>query len=142
MLFPIYMYVISPPVTKDSTLSSGTFFKLLELWLPSLKSKVRPIYFKVNTTGKTAEEKMQWENHIWMWELDSKKAEQRRIDAFELWCNPLRCSCLENPRDGAWWAAVSGVAESQTWLKRLAAAAASIQLLLGNPAYILMSESF
>ena len=24
--------------------------------------------------------------------------------------NPLRCSCLENPRDGgAWWAAVSGV---------------------------------
>jgi len=53
------MYVISPPVTKDSTLSSGTFFKLLELWLPSLKSKVRPVYFTVNTTGKTAEEKMQ-----------------------------------------------------------------------------------
>ena len=27
--------------------------------------------------------------------------------------NPLRCSCLENPRDGgAWWAAISGVAES------------------------------
>ena len=34
--------------------------------------------------------------------------------------NPLQCSCLENPRDGgAWWAAVSGVAQSQTWLKRL-----------------------
>ena len=29
-------------------------------------------------------------------------------------------SCLENPRDGgAWWAAVYGVAESQTRLKRL-----------------------
>ena len=28
---------------------------------------------------------------------------------------PLQCSCLENPRDGgAWWAAVSGVAESDT----------------------------
>ena len=28
---------------------------------------------------------------------------------------PLQCSCLENPRDqGAWWAAVHGVAESQT----------------------------
>ena len=29
--------------------------------------------------------------------------------------NPLQCSCLENPRDGgAWWAAVGGVAKSQT----------------------------
>ena len=29
--------------------------------------------------------------------------------------NPLQCSGLENPRDGgAWWAAVYGVAQSQT----------------------------
>ena len=34
--------------------------------------------------------------------------------------NPLKCSCLENPRDGgAWWAAVYGVAQSRTRLKRL-----------------------
>ena len=34
--------------------------------------------------------------------------------------NPLQCYCLENPRDeGAWWAAVCGVAQSQTRLKRL-----------------------
>ena len=34
--------------------------------------------------------------------------------------NPLQRSCLENPRDGgAWWAAVYGVAQSQTWLKQL-----------------------
>ena len=34
--------------------------------------------------------------------------------------NPLQCSCLENLRDGgAWWAAVYGVAESRTGLKRL-----------------------
>ena len=34
--------------------------------------------------------------------------------------NPLQCSCLENPRDGgALWAAVYGVAQSQTRLKRL-----------------------
>ena len=33
--------------------------------------------------------------------------------------NPLQCSCLENPRDrGAWWAAVCGVAQSRTRLKR------------------------
>ena len=32
----------------------------------------------------------------------------------------LQCSCLENPRDGgAWRAAVYGVAQSQTRLKRL-----------------------
>ena len=34
--------------------------------------------------------------------------------------NPLQCSCMENPRDGgAWWAAVYGVAQSRTRLKRL-----------------------
>ena len=34
--------------------------------------------------------------------------------------NPLQCSCLENPRDwGAWWAAIYGVSQSQTRLKRL-----------------------
>ena len=34
--------------------------------------------------------------------------------------NPLQCSCMENPREGgAWWAAVYGVAQSRTRLKRL-----------------------
>ena len=34
--------------------------------------------------------------------------------------NPLQYSCLENPRDGgSWWAAIYGVAQSRTWLKRL-----------------------
>ena len=34
--------------------------------------------------------------------------------------NPLQCFCLQNLRDGgAWWAAVYGVAQSRTWLKRL-----------------------
>ena len=33
---------------------------------------------------------------------------------------PPQCSCLENPRDGgAWWAAVFGVTQSRTRLKRL-----------------------
>ena len=37
--------------------------------------------------------------------------------------NPLQCSYLENPRDGgAWWAAVYGVAQSRTRLKRLSMA--------------------
>ena len=34
--------------------------------------------------------------------------------------HPTQCSCLENPRDqGAWWAAVYGVTQSRTRLKRL-----------------------
>ena len=34
--------------------------------------------------------------------------------------NLLQCSCLENPRDGGtWWAAVYGVSQSWTRLKRL-----------------------
>ena len=41
--------------------------------------------------------------------------------------NPLLCSCLENPRDGgAWWAAVYGVTQSQTWLKGLSNSSSSL----------------
>ena len=42
--------------------------------------------------------------------------------------NPLQYSCLESPRDGgAWWAAVYGVTQSRTRLKRLSS---SFQLLI------------
>ena len=57
------------------------------------------------------------------WESDTTK---RLHFHFSLSCigegngNPLQCSCLENPRDGgAWWAAIYGVAQSRTQLKRL-----------------------
>ena len=40
--------------------------------------------------------------------------------------NPIQCSCLENPRDrGAWWAAIYGVAQSRTRLKRLSSSSSS-----------------
>ena len=40
--------------------------------------------------------------------------------------NPLQCSCLENPRDGgAWWAAVYGVTQSWTRVKRLSSSSSS-----------------
>ena len=40
--------------------------------------------------------------------------------------NLLQCSCPENPRDGgAWWAAVFGVAQSRTRLKRLSSSSSS-----------------
>ena len=39
-----------------------------------------------------------------------------------------QCSCLENPRDGgAWWAAVYGVAQSRTRLKRLSSSSGIVR---------------
>ena len=44
---------------------------------------------------------------------------------------PLQYSCLENPMDGgAWWAAVYGVAQSRTRLKRLSSS--SIRAFIKN----------
>ena len=72
------------------------------------------------------------------WESDTT---ERLHFHFSLSCigegngNPLQCSCLENPRDrGAWWAAVYGVAQSQTRLKWLSSSSSSqdvyIQVLI------------
>ena len=41
--------------------------------------------------------------------------------------NPLQYSCLENPMDGGtWWAAICGVAQSQTRLKRLSSSSSRL----------------
>ena len=54
--------------------------------------------------------------------------------------NPLQCSCLENPRDGgAWWAAVYGVAESQTRLKRLSSSSSLLWEYLKNEILVRMA---
>ena len=66
------------------------------------------------------------------WGLEESGTTERLHFHFSLSCtgegngNTLQCSCLENPRDGgAWWAAVSGVAQSQTRLKRLSSSSSS-----------------
>ena len=66
------------------------------------------------------------------WGLEESDTTERLHFHFSLSCigegngNALQCSCLENPRDRvAWWAAVYGVAQSRTRLKRLAAVAAA-----------------
>ena len=47
--------------------------------------------------------------------------------------NPLQCSCLENPRDGgAWWAAVCGVTQSRTRLKRLSSSSSTIFIFFNH----------
>ena len=60
------------------------------------------------------------------WGREGSDTTERLHFHFSLSCigegngNPLQCSCLENPRDGgAWWAAVCGVAQRRTRLKRL-----------------------
>ena len=52
--------------------------------------------------------------------------------------NPLQCSCRENPRDGgAWWAAVYGVTQSWTRLKRLSSSDYSYKVT--HTAYLYLS---
>ena len=67
------------------------------------------------------------------WGREESDTAERLHFHFSLSCigegngNPLQCSCLENPRDGgAWWAAVYGVAQSLTRLKRLSSSSDSV----------------
>ena len=60
------------------------------------------------------------------WGREESDTTERLHFHFSLSCtgegngNPLQCSWLENPRDrGAWWAAVYGVTQSWTRMKRL-----------------------
>ena len=57
--------------------------------------------------------------------------------------NPLQCSCLESPRDGgAWWAAVYGVTQSRTRLKRRSSSSSSSRALSRVPCAIQQALSF
>ena len=52
-------------------------------------------------------------------------------------------SCLENPRDeGAWWAAICGVAQSQTWLKRLSSSSSTPEWSSGFPYFLQFKSEF
>ena len=73
------------------------------------------------------------------WGLDESEMTEQLHFYFSLSCigegngNPLQCPCLENPRDGeAWWAAVSGVAQSRTQLKQLSNSSSSAFLCLSS----------
>ena len=106
------------------------------------------VFFITNTSPSTAIWRRQWhptpvllpgKSHgrrslvgCSPWGCEESDMTERLHFHFSLWCigegngNPLHCSCLKNPRDrGAWWAAVYGVAQSQTWLKWLSSSSST-----------------
>ena len=103
---------------------------LLVLWFPT--SNITQLYAQQNQLYA-------WKIHGWRslvgcspWSHEESDTTEQLSFHFSLSCigegngNPLQCSCLENPRDGrAWWAAVYGVAQSRTWLKRLSSSSSS-----------------
>ena len=71
------------------------------------------------------------------WDCKESDTTERLHFHFSLSClgegngNPLQCSCLENPRGGrAWWAAVYGVTQSRTRLKRLSSSSSRMHVYL------------
>ena len=73
------------------------------------------------------------------WGREESDTTERLHFHFSLSCigegtgNPLQCSCLENPKDeGAWWAAIRGVARSRTRLKQLSSSSSSSSGLVGD----------
>ena len=73
------------------------------------------------------------------WGREESDTTERLHFHFSLSCigegngNLLQYSCLENPRDGgAWWAAVYGLAQSQTQLKQLSSSSFELMLISGG----------
>ena len=112
------------------------------------RSQSNKLYEKVLTHSKHKDRRRQWhptpvllprEFHgrgilvgCSTWGRTESDSTERLPFHFSLSCtgegngNPLQYSCLESPRDGgAWWAAVYGVEQSRTRLKRLSSSSSS-----------------
>ena len=82
----------------------------------------KPSFFNNCHLVCQAEKAMATHSSTLAWKIPQESDTTERLHFhFSLSCigegngNPLQCSCLENPRDGGpWWAAVYGVAESDT----------------------------
>ena len=81
---------------------------------------------KVKGEGGMAEDDMVLYNH---W-LNRHEFEKTPGDNGEGNGNPFHYSCLEKPVDrGPWWAAVHGVSQRWTWLKRLSSSSSSWEIM-------------
>ena len=146
-----FRFFVSVEVSSDCVLISCNYLDSLEWSLPTLFSFVGGSF--ALTVCSSGMWRRQWQatpellprkSHGWRslvgcspWGRHESVATERLHFHFSLSRNgegngnPLQCSCRENPRDGrAWWAAVYGVAQSRTRLKRLTAAAAAAVLAL------------
>ena len=81
------------------------------------------------------------------WGREESDSTERLHFPFSLSCigegngDPLQCSCLENPWDkGAWWAAVHGVTQSLTQLKRLSSSSSSHSNTIQNAPDLFWSQ--
>ena len=107
-----------------TSLSLFTFMHWRRKWQPT------PVVLPGESQG--------WRSQVgWSpWGCSESDRTERLHFHFSLSCtgegngNPLQCSCLENPRDrGSWWAAVYGIAQSRTRLKRLSSSSAMSKTL-------------
>ena len=80
------------------------------------------------------------------WSRKESDTTERLPFPFSLLCigegngNPLQRSCLESSRDGgAWWAAVCGITQSRTQLKRLSSS--SSRILFNFHCYLVESQN-
>ena len=108
------------------------------------KEKLRKILFTTASKWQSTPALLPGKSHGWRsligyspWGLEESDTTERLPFHFSLACfvegngNPLQCSRLENRRgSGAWWAAIYGVAQSRTRLKRLSSS--SIKCYKGN----------
>ena len=96
--------------------------KTIALFICTSVSKVTPLLFNMLSTeepGRLQSMGLLGVGHDWVTSLSLSCTREGNG-------NPLQYSCLENPRDeGAWWAAIYGVAQSQTRLKRLSSSSSS-----------------
>ena len=119
-----------------------TYFKFISTYIVLFISAMGQIILNTNKmcSWHPTPVLLPGKSHGWRSLVDCSPWDREELDTteqfrfhFSLPCigegngNPLQCSCLENPRDrGAWWAAVYGVAQSQTRLKRLSSSSSKM----------------
>ena len=103
----------------DVTVFQLTYFKSWKMMLWKCCTQCASKFGKLSSGHRTGKGQFSFQ-------FQRKAMPKNAQTTAQLHSSPLQCSCLENPRDGGgWWAAVYGVAQSRTWLKRLSSSGSS-----------------